>query len=196
MANYGERLVYWYLRLQGFCPVENFVLHRRTIDDKDIRTADADLLAIRLSGSCEDIDGERLEPDSWLEQELQFDRRHVALIVQVKTGLSSSAGKAFDHERTLYALKFLGVPARPIDHIADALAENATTLAGRYWLVGKLLITESSAPISEQSYLTRSLNDVLRFIEQRLARHADRKRADRLFFPDELMQFLAWRRSI
>ena len=83
MPNYGERLVYWYLRLQGFCLVENFVLHRRTIDDKDIHSADADLLAIRLSGSCEEIDGERLEPDPWLEQELQFDSRHVALIVQV-----------------------------------------------------------------------------------------------------------------
>jgi hypothetical protein len=94
------------------------------------------------------------------------------------------------------SLRFLGVPARPVDDIANALTESATTVAGRYWLVGKLLITESSAPISGQPYLKRSLDDVLQFIDQRLARHADRKRADRLFFPDELMQFLAWRRSV
>src|SRR5690242_930032 len=125
MPNYGERLVYWYLRLQGFCAVENFVLHRRTRDIETVHTADADLLAIRLSRSCEEIDGERLEPDPWLAQELQFDSRHVALIVQVKTGHSSSAGQAFDRERTLYALRFLGVPARPFDAIADALAESA-----------------------------------------------------------------------
>jgi hypothetical protein len=118
MANYGERLVYWYLRLQGFCPVENFVLHRRTIDDEDIHTADADLLAIRLSGSCEEIDGEQLEPDPWLEQELQFDSRHVALIVQVKTGFSASAGNAFDHERTLYALRFGSPPGLVGDEFA------------------------------------------------------------------------------
>lgn len=54
MPNYGERLVYWYLRLQGFCPVENFVLHRRTIDDKDIHSADADLLAISFASDCRD----------------------------------------------------------------------------------------------------------------------------------------------
>jgi hypothetical protein len=196
MANYGERLVYWYLRLQGFCLVENFVLHRRTIDDKAIHTADADLLAIRLSGSCEEIDGERLDPEPWLAQELQFDTRHVALVVEVKTGSTPSAGQAFDRERILYALKFLGVPGRPVDNIANALTENATTLAGSYWLVGKLLITESPAPITRQPYLQLSLDNALRFIDQRLTLHADRKRADRLFFPDELMQFLAWRRSI
>ena len=196
MANYGERLVYWYLRLQGFCLLENFVLHRHDVDTNVARTSDTDLLGIRLSRSHEEIDGERLEPDPWLSDKLEFTSRHVGLIVQVKTGRRNSARKAFDRNRLLYALKFLGVPGLPAKDIVDALHTNPTALAGRYWLVGKLLVTESTGPRAEsQPHLTRSMDQLLSFIEQRLSRYSDRKEADRLFFADDLMQFLAWRSS-
>jgi hypothetical protein len=134
MANYGERLVYWYLRLQGFCLLENFVLHRHEVDtevDANVaRTSDSDLLGIRLSRSYEEIDGERLEPDPWLRDKLEFTNRHVGLIVQVKTGRERSARQAFDRGRLLYALKFLGVPGLPVKDIVDALHVNPTVLAG------------------------------------------------------------------
>jgi hypothetical protein len=63
-------------------------------------------------------------------------------------------------------------------------------------LAGKLLVAEFTGPRADtQPYLVRSLDQVLNFIEHRLSRYSDRKQADRLFFPDDLMQFLAWRSS-
>jgi len=64
-------------------------------------------------------------------------------------------------------------------------------------LVGKLLVTESSDRLNdERDHLRRSLDEVLGFVDRRLKRYVRQKRADRLFFPDELMQFLAWRQSV
>lgn len=64
MSNYGEELAYWYLRLNGFFPITNFVLHslinkRR----KKPYNADADILAIRPANACEEIGGQRLKCD-------------------------------------------------------------------------------------------------------------------------------------
>ena len=46
--NFGETLAYWYLRLNGFIPMRNFVLHRAGIQAP--QSADTDLLAIRFPG--------------------------------------------------------------------------------------------------------------------------------------------------
>lgn len=51
--NFGEELVYWYLRLNGFFIINNFVLHHDTAS----RTSDADLLAVRFPYVYEDIGG-------------------------------------------------------------------------------------------------------------------------------------------
>ncbi len=53
MRNYGEELAYWYLRLNGFFVLDNFVYHRT----KHNRDGDADLLAIRLPNVKEPIGG-------------------------------------------------------------------------------------------------------------------------------------------
>jgi hypothetical protein len=59
-VNYGEALTYWYLRLIGFFPMTNFVLHR--LRESHGQNADADLLAIRLPHVYEKIGGEH---DDW-----------------------------------------------------------------------------------------------------------------------------------
>jgi hypothetical protein len=42
--NYGEELAYWYLRLNGFFPISNFVVHR-SLDVPN--TSDVDVVAVR-----------------------------------------------------------------------------------------------------------------------------------------------------
>ena len=84
MVNFGERIAYWYLRLNGFLLVEDFVLHRQ--DGRG--TSDADLLGVRLRHSMESIDNARFELHSAIQKLVgdEADPKHVALVVQVKTG--------------------------------------------------------------------------------------------------------------
>lgn len=45
-----ERLAYWYLRLNGFLQIENFIVHN---DSSHLQRTDADLLAVRFRHRCE-----------------------------------------------------------------------------------------------------------------------------------------------
>ena len=60
MANFAERIAYWYLRLNGFFLIENFVHHARP---GERRASDLDVLAIRLRHAYEAIEGEAVELD-------------------------------------------------------------------------------------------------------------------------------------
>jgi hypothetical protein len=190
LANFGERIAYWYLRLQGFLLVEDFVLHSGSQID---RTADADLLAVRHMYWEEKIDGKALLPDTGLETQLAARKKNVGLIVQVKTGTESRAGRAFECERLVYALRFLGIaPPEQVSELATALSNKASVEWKPDWEIAKLLIAEDP---NDDRALTVPLNDALNFVCARLAEHRDRKSADRLSFHDELMQFLAWSAS-
>ncbi len=47
--NYGETLTYWYLRLNGFFLLRNFVLHPSyESEGTNNQAADSDLLAVRF----------------------------------------------------------------------------------------------------------------------------------------------------
>jgi hypothetical protein len=60
-VNFGEELTYWYIRLNGFFPLSDFVLHR----GEGIRSpADCDFLAIRFRGVYEEVGGQASDWDS------------------------------------------------------------------------------------------------------------------------------------
>ena len=187
MTNFGERVAYWYLRLQGFLPVQDFVLHG---DGSIDRTADADLVAVRLTHSKEEINGESLKPDSALEKQLAATGRNVALIVQVKTGGETGAGRAFESGRLEYAIRFLGfAPPGQVGELARGLADKPSVEFAFDWKIAKLFVADNPQCADA---LNVSLQDALGFIRDRLASYRDTKSRDRIFFPDELMQFLAW----
>jgi hypothetical protein len=59
MNNYGEAWAYWYLRLNGFFPLGNFVVHK----DSVVRhRADVDLLGVRPPHVFEEVGGQQ---DDW-----------------------------------------------------------------------------------------------------------------------------------
>lgn len=188
MANFGERIAYWYLRLNGFFLVEDFVLHRA---DHGPRTADADFLGIRLRHSIELMDGAKLDEHADLRDALGGFDRNIGVVVQVKTGEVGTPGAAFDVARMTVALRFIGAAGEvAVGRLAEELRTRAVTDSLGGWRFAKVLIAEHPR---EEGVVAMPLATALDFIEDRLRRHADRKGPDRMFFGDELMQFLAWK---
>jgi hypothetical protein len=90
--NFGETLAYWYLRLNGFFPLKDFVLHRphNPDDTEDYlieRTSDADLLAVRFPHVIENIGGQYEDWDhqNFGDMDFPLDDKIICLLVQVKT---------------------------------------------------------------------------------------------------------------
>jgi len=186
--NYGETLAYWYLRLNGFFPLKNFVMHMP--DDRQQRS-DCDILALRFPKVSEDIGGQagdwdRPRFERWgLSLEVP-----IALIVQVKTGSEGEPGKAFCAERLKEAVKRVGLwDAGASERIAGAL-ERSRLLKTDEATVAKLLI--ASQPAEKDAYLSMKIDEATGFIRARFKKYSRPKGGDRLFFNDELIQFLAY----
>lgn len=187
MVNFAERIAYWYLRFNGFLFVENYVHHKT---DGHNHTSDADLLGIRIKNSVEKVEGSRLEPHETLPTELGEFASHVAVIVRVKSGQSNDPGSAFAPDRLQYALQFMGiVPDDKTNEVSKTLEAGKSYKGEPDWLIAKLFVAE--APNCDEA-INIKLNCALNFIEKRLHAYSDRKSANRMFFPDELTQFLAW----
>ena len=75
------------------------------------------------------------------------------------------------------------------DIVGELQSTTVTTKRGPYRL-GKLLF--SQRPVSG-AWLNITLQESEQFITDRLQKYSDLKRQARMFFPDELMQYLAWK---
>ncbi len=99
--NFGESLAYWYFRLNGFFPLNNFVLHRQGLGSE--QNADADLLAVRFPHVHERIGGveDDWDNDVFNRFNFQHDRQTVCVIAEVKTGRhnGSDLSRAFQTDR-------------------------------------------------------------------------------------------------
>lgn len=200
MANFGETLTYWYLRLNGFFPLTNFVLHKHDEHNNEVKySADADLLAVRFKHVYEPVGGQKDDWDKWFEENgLIFGNRVTGLIVEVKTGRVEPelAEKAFSKARLRYAVKRFGFyhDSSTVDARVTELASNSVVTSKRY-RIGKLLVTAKTVN-SLQTYppcLHITLSDIEDFISKRMEKYSDRKLGDRFFFPDELIQYFAWK---
>lgn len=188
MMNYGEILAYWYLRFNGFIPMRDFVMHGVT---NRRRSSDVDLLAVRFPYTREVIGGQPTDLDEWFRSVSDVDRSCIAVIAEVKTGPSwnrRDVEEAFSRERLEYALKRLGMFAA-VDDALRALAGGKVHQEG-CWTVLKIGFLDR--PADSKLYHARLLSDVDQFVTDRLAR-CDRKYADRLFFQDPLIGYIAWK---
>lgn len=135
--NYGETLAYWYLRLNGFFPLKNFVLHssrqeerldREKANQKDgyIQGADCDLIAVRFPHVYEEVGGRRGHEENTEGRDGDWDKRFsdwgfsfetevIGIIVEVKTGDLGSTRKlvealnSFRRERIKAAVQRMGM---------------------------------------------------------------------------------------
>ncbi len=196
--NYGETLAYWYLRLNGFFPVSNYVLHRK--EDILTRSADCDIIAVRHPHVHEEIGG---LPEDWHEKFAEFGvdifRKTVGAIVEVKTGkytreMHNNIATSFSPERISYAVKRFGFwPADETGNICEHLKEYPH-YENETHCVMKLLIADIPAQPDLLLHQMR-LEEVDRFISRRFERYRQ-KFSDRLFFPSDLIQYMIWKLTL
>ncbi len=192
--NYGETLANWYLRLNGFFTIPNYVLHRK----KDVldNSADCDIIAIRPPHVYEEIGGQPHDWDRKFEEfGIDISRKTVGAIVEVKTGRFSKddiATGSFGPDRISYAVKRLGFwPADGAEDICAHLNRYPHFENDTHYVM-KLLIADIQRPIAGLSIHQLSLNEVDSFISNRF-RFYKEKYSDRLFFPSDLMQYMIFR---
>ena len=193
--NFGETLAYWYLRFNGFFPLSNWVLHglRGTPDH---HTADCDLLAIRFPHVYEDIGGRDYDWDSARFEAWGLGFGHtLGLIVEVRTGSDPSKyhlDRSFHARRVKHAVQRFGFWERGIaQQVADSLEINATVHKSGI-TVAKLSITASEPDCDPSLCLRLKLDKAKEFLLRRIANYNE-KHMDRMFFTDNLMQYLAWK---
>lgn len=186
MLNYGEELVYWYLRFNGFFLIDNFVLHASPTTVT--KTSDSDLLGIRLPHVYEEIGGQETDWDAnCLFRELDKDKP-IALICEVKTGGFSSE-KLFNPLHIEKAVARLGISSNYKEFVQQIQSDAITQVAD--YQEAKILFTRKKEN-PRNDCLHIKLIDVDKFIKRRLKKYIDRKYNDRMFFPSPLLQYLAW----
>lgn len=190
--NFGETLAHWYFRLNGFFPLSNFVMHYTNTDKL---RADCDLLAIRFPHVYEEVGGTEADWDTKFEEWKTPLTNTLGFIVQVKTGKDdSSPGNAFKEPRLRLALERFGIiPKASVAAAANELLRNPVLSIGPNFTIAKLLISRTSSV--DENYLHLSLVDVEKFILDRMERYRGRKDGERMFFPSELIQYLAYKRG-
>jgi hypothetical protein len=195
MTNYGEVLTYWYLRLNGFFPITNFVLHDVHQRENRKYSGDCDILAVRFPFVSEKIRGKYLDWDQDFFRDLGLTSdRAIGLIVQVKTGQFDQMDllKSFSKETLAYAIKRIGLVAE--SEVPSLVAElnDCAKLSKDDFLLAKLAVI--GRPLNdgnERPFIIKEIHEIDEFIRDRIKEHESTKRADRMFFSDPLMQYLA-----
>lgn len=179
MLNSSEEHSYWYLRLNGFFLIDNFVIHK---SEGVEYSSDADLIGIRTQFVYEEIGG---KAEDWDKKLLKhFDPKAlIGIICQVKGG--EIGNKPLFREPYLsYSIKRLGL-ASNIEPIINQLSKSPiatfTNDLGQTCQVAKLLITRDE-PTKDINYLWLRLEDVYAFILGRIQKYPKQKYSDRNFF--------------
>lgn len=196
--NYGETLAYWYLRLNGFFPLRNFVLHRLQQQNGISENADVDLLAIRFPFVHErygdiNVEDERRD-DDWdnnlLEHLPELETTITGLIVEVKTS-NPGVLSSFKERRMRADIERLGFFAEEevIDRVVANLARKEIAAEGKY-RVGKLLVSETK---KQGTWINLTIGEIDDFIRHRMNKYNDLKYAARFMFHEDLIQYIIWR---
>jgi hypothetical protein len=178
--NYGEEHAYWYLRLNGFFPLQNFVVHRH--GGNELRS-DVDVLAVRPPLVYEEIGGQQDDWDQFLAEHVPLDCV-LGVVCEVKTG-AFTADELFARRNLIAATQRLGLLAPAA---CEAAAENlmmAPSIQLEQGRIFKLLVSEQP---SVGPYLNRTIDDIRAFLRSRIERYPHEKFASRHFFPSNLLQ--------
>lgn len=188
MNNYGEELGYWYLRLNGFFPISDFVVHRDRVRNEDGfgSDRDCDLLGVRPRYVYESVGGQHYDWDESLTNAFDFGL-DLGVICEVKTGAFNAANIFSQHAITT-AIPRLGLaPERRWNQISETLTTDKSWENGGYQ-IKKILISHREV---EGPWLHISLRHVVSFIMTRFASYRQEKFSARMFFSSSLIQFLA-----
>jgi len=180
--NYGEELAYWYLRLNGFFPISNFVVHKSTLVK---HTSDCDLVGIRPPHVYEEIGGKADDWDPYLIDLLDYERT-IGITCEVKTG-AYDPGAIFRADNLRYAIGRLGfVPQPKIEATTERLMNSSRINVKGKFQICKLLVANQEK--HSGTYLFRELNSIRSFLKSRVEKYPIEKFRDRMFFGSVLFQ--------
>src|SRR5260370_1616652 len=178
--NYGETLTYWYLRLNGFFLLRNFVLHPPyESEGTNNQAADSDLLAVRFPHVYEDIGG---QPDDWDSRfrtwGFYLEEDVIGLIIEVKTSPNANRSEirenSFNRSRIKQAVQRMGMfKLEDTEDIVDELWSTAVTTKRGPYRLGKLLF--SQRPV-RGVWLNIKLQEAEQFSTDRLQKYSELKR--------------------
>lgn len=193
MRNYGEELVYWYFRLNGFIPMADFVLH----GDDALHSSDCDLIAVRFPHVYEAVGGQDNDWDDELLRALGHDGQKIlAVFVQVKAGDDDGRRPAeirdYFSRHLRYLVKRLGFwPPEEADRVADEFDQRAVLPTDHVSLSKVAILRDRQNRRREPQWLELPLEHIIHFIMERMTKYAPDKFTDRMFFPDSVIQLLA-----
>jgi hypothetical protein len=179
MDNYGEELAYWYLRLNGFFPIPNFVLHSVEINDgsEKFYNADADIIAIRPPNVSEMIGTETVKFDEKIVT-AEEGSEYLFVYCEVKTG-GYRNNELFPAGRVKYVKDRCGFP---LDFDEKSNVKNR--------IFKRVLIANSKQNGLSDNVTYISINDTLSFILNRFKEYDEYKYPSRMFFKSSLIQLL------
>ena len=192
MRNYGEALVYWYLRLNGFFPITDFVLHGEPAGEG---SSDWDVVAIRSPHVYEKVGGSDVEWDNdFLGKIDPTFQSTIGILVEVKTGKRGlqEVSASFRKPRLIQGLERMGlVPRDEVPGLVQRFANSRTVSSGRFVFAKLAVVRRRPTLRSGRRYFVMSLDQITSFIEKRMNDHKGPKTADRMFFSDPLIQYFA-----
>jgi hypothetical protein len=170
MANKFEQLALWYLRLNGYLTVPNFILHPGTPGSE--RT-DADVLAVRFPYSSE-VAGRNMETDSKLVRQ---DKKVDFIIAEVKSGVCRLNGPWTNEklENMQYVLRWLGmVPKSEVFNVAQELYSDKRC-ERKEWAIRLVCFGDRRSQRLAGNILQFTHKEVVEFTLHRFKTHADIK---------------------
>jgi hypothetical protein len=188
--NYGEEYAFWYLRLNGFFPISNFVIHK---SGKISHSSECDLLAIRTPNVFEEIGGQKDDWDIWFRDRFDLNKT-IGLICEVKTSRYNK-DEIFRKSNIQYCIGRLGfVQQQLIKSILNQCYESRVIDINDQYQIGKVLIANDGSDTNQYWYL--NLGSVISFLEGRVEKYPEEKYSDRMFFSSILFQSIIDRTSL
>lgn len=194
MRNAYEEIVYWYLRLNNFFLIENFVLHVE-------HGGDHDLLALRPVGAVEKIGDKELRTEEGVFQECLKNEGQkekvfaLGLVVQVKGRKRGKVNvkRVFSKASLKPALLRFGVGKEDVEGAAEKLSEEKSYTSPAGLTVCTLLAKRRDVDTEGKAAINLDLEDVLEFLRRRADEEAEgyrKSESDWPFFPSGMFQHL------
>ena len=168
-----EALVYWYLRLNGFLTITNFIVHP---DQGRNQETDADILGVRFPYRAENLNRPMKDHEA-----ITGEPGKIHMVIgEVKTGLCDLNGPWTKPERRnmLRVLKAIGIlQSREAETAAKSLYEVGYYTNQRYRISLLCVGRERNAQITEKDPVVPQLLwiDILPFIYERFKSYRNEK---------------------
>jgi hypothetical protein len=191
--NFSEQLAYWYLRLNGFFPLADFVLHP---GEGRPSTSDADLVAVRFPHVFEEIGGREDDWDPRFAGEwgIKLTGGSVALIVEVKSGrwdANDLKGANLEWKTRTWLGRTGMIPQSEVEKVVAQLRDKRLAEWNGAQFARLLICTNGLTRDIPWNVL--DLEAAEAFILDRMKKYPVEKFGGRLFFPGDLIQYLAWK---